>query len=88
MQDRLRIEAIRSGQLGELRRVQITLRNVTSSPMTVEYRAAWRDAAGFKVGSSDVWQPLDLGSGGMDELQFGAPSPAGERLVLQLREAD
>ena len=88
LQNRLRVEAVKSGRIGGLMRGQVDLRNVSSGAVTVEYRAAWRDAAGFRIGSPDVWQPLSLGAGGMEELQFGAPSPAGARLVLQVRESD
>ncbi len=84
----LAFDTVTVTQRGELALATLVLRNPRSRALSLQYQTYWTDGAGVPVGNATVWRRLALTSGETEALQIAAPSPDGERLVLQMRPLD
>lgn len=86
--DRLAFDTVTMTRRGELALATVVLRNPESRAMSLQYQTYWTDAQGVPIGNATVWRRLALTSGETDVIQMAAPSPDGERLVLQIQPLD
>ena len=85
--DKITISKMRSRTAGDLLSVEITLTNLSSRDMNIQYRFSWYDADDFEVEQGKhSWTPLTLHGYADSNLQALAPSPSVKSYKVNVRE--
>lgn len=82
------VEFARSTNLDDLTKAEVGLRNTLGDATRMRYRALWKDAEGFSVGDAGPWRTVFLGSGEIKDVTLTAPSPDGQRVVVQIQDSE
>lgn len=85
----LQIVDIRSVQVGDIMRVQATLRSRDRDTLQFQYRFDWYDAGGMEINSgAGSWKPVLLSGREIKTIQSVAPDPRAKEFKLKIREMD
>lgn len=87
LHSRLQIVDLKTGEKGDLMRVQATLENQWKFELDFQYRIKWFDADGFEINpEGQPWRQLILGGRNQANVQGLAPNPTAESFEIWVRE--
>ena len=85
----LQILDLRSVLVGNIMKVQATLRSKDKDTLSFQYRFEWYDAGGLEINSgAGSWKPVMLNGSETKNIQAVAPDQRAKEFKLEIREPD
>jgi uncharacterized protein YcfL len=84
----LEITDIRSAFIGDLLKVQISIRSANRDTFPIQYKFEWLDAQGFEINTNQAWKPFIVYGKETKTIQGVAPDQRAQEFKIKIRDPD
>ena len=85
---KVRVLSVFEGKEGELIKIQVNLKNVSRSPITIQYAFEWLDSDGFNSRPEKTWLTKTLRSGEPETVARVADNPKAVDFLFHMKKSD
>jgi uncharacterized protein YcfL len=79
---------MKSAFVGNLLKVQVSLKSKNRDTVPIQYRFDWLDAQGFEINANQAWKPFMLYGKETKSIQGVAPDQRAKEFKLKIRDPD
>jgi uncharacterized protein YcfL len=79
---------MKSAFVGNLLKVQVSLKSKNRDSVPIQYRFDWLDAQGFEINANQAWKPFMLYGKETKSIQGVAPDQRAKEFKLKIRDPD
>jgi len=79
---------MKSAFIGNLLKVQVSLKSKNRDTVPIQYRFDWLDAQGFEINANQAWKPFMLYGKETKTIQGVAPDQRAKEFKLKIRDPD